>query len=133
LRTIAQSANAIVIDALLIHYCLDKSSEEFSTLKKMISNKAINNSLSQKKCLSALTRIENLAVNRVTYILENKRRGGYDSACLLLVACAEAKQLVANDGDELIYSIDEKFKRFRAFRSTLKSLTARSKLLRAVT
>jgi len=133
LKTIAQSTNGVVIDALLNHYCLDKSSEAFFTLKNMISNKAKIDSLPQKKCLNTLERIENLAVNRVTYILENKRRGGYDSACLLLVACAETRQLVTNDGDKLIREIDEEFKRFRAFRSTLKSLTAQSKLLRAVT
>ena len=132
LKSISQSINASAINALLGHYLFDPSSEEYATLKKLVSDKAASLPSPQKYLLKTLEKIEKLAVNRVSYILNNKRRGGYDSACLLLVACAEAKQLLTKDGNELIHQIDTEYKRFTAFRRPLKSLTAKSELLAAV-
>ena len=52
--------------------------------------------------------------------------------CILLAACAEAKQLLTKDGNELIHQIDTEYKRFRAFRGSLKDLTAKSEFLATV-
>ena len=129
LKSIAQSHNALVIDTLVDHYCCDETSDERNILKNQISNKA--NSLSDPKTylLKSLHNIESLAIKRVTHILENKLRGDYESACLLLVACAEAKEILGNDGNKLIQNIDTQFKRFSAFRKPLKDLTSNSKYL----
>ncbi len=70
----------------------------------------------------------NLMMISIFLILTNKLRDGYDSACLLLVACAEVKQLIAKDGNVLISRIDNEYKRFSAFRKTLKALTSESRL-----
>ena len=129
LKSISQSYNAVVIDLLVDHYCCDKINEERIILKKLISNKANCLPNPQTYLIKPLQTIEKLAINRVSYILNNKLRGGYESSCLLLVACAEAKQILTNDGNNLIQNIDSQFKKFSAFRKPLKELTARSKYL----
>lgn len=132
LKSISRDQDAFAIDLLLDHYCFDLNSPEYITLKNLVSKKAI--SLSDPHTLAkSLQEIEKLAINRVAFILGNKKRGGYDSACLLLVACAEGKQILTGDGNNLILQIDMEYKIFSAFRKPLKSLTARSKLLVSVT
>ncbi|NOY57660.1 MAG: hypothetical protein GXO75_01840 [Calditrichaeota bacterium] len=132
LKSISRDQDAFAIDNLLDHYCFDLNSPEYVTLKNLVSKKAI--SLSDPHTLAkSLQEIEKLAINRVAYILDNKKRGGYDSACLLLVACAEGKQILTGDGNNLILQIDMEYKRFSAFRKPLKSLTFKSKLLVSVT
>lgn len=132
LKSISQSYNAVIIDLLVDHYCCNKANEERVILKRLISNKA--NSLKDPKTylIKPLQVIENLAINRVSHILSNKLRGGYESACLLLSACAEAKQILTKDGNELIQHSDNQFKRFTAFRKYLKDLTSMSKYLMPV-
>lgn len=129
LKAISKGASAIVVDHLVDHYCLDVQSDEYNTLKKLIADRSTNLSLDQNFIEEALDKIEALAVNRVSHILTNKLRGGYDSACLLIVACAEVKQLITKDGNELVRQIDNEYKRFSAFRKTLKALTSKSHLL----
>ncbi|NIA30088.1 MAG: hypothetical protein GWP06_09280 [Actinobacteria bacterium] len=131
LKSISRDKDAFAIDLLLDHYCFDLHSPEYLTLKNLVSKKAI--SLSNSHALTkSLQEIEKLAINRVAFILGNKKRGGYDSACLLLVACAEGKKILTGDGNNLILQIDMEYKRYSAFRQPLKSLTAKSKLLVSV-
>jgi hypothetical protein len=52
---------------------------------------------------------EKIAVNRVRHILEDKLRGGYESAYLLLTACSETKQICNKSGNRLITEIDTEF------------------------
>lgn len=132
LKSISQSRDAVVIDLLVDYYCCDTTNEERIILKKLISNKANSLPDPQTYLIKPLGTIEKLSVNRVTHILENKLRGGYESACLLLVACAEAKQILTNNGNEFIQHIDNQFKRFVAFRKYLKDLTSMSKYLISV-
>lgn len=132
LKSISQSHNAVVIDLLVEHYCGDKMNEEYVILKKLISNKANSLKDTQTYLIKPLQEIEKLTVNRVSHILSNKLRGGYESACLLLVACAEAKQILTKDGNELIQHSDNQFKKFSAFRKYLKDLTSMSKYLMPV-
>lgn len=132
LKSMAQSQNAENVDALVEQYCLDFNSAEYHTAKKLIAGKAnsIHAQLDEK--LNYLATLKLLAVNRVSHILENKLRGGYESACLLLVACAEVSQIFEHRGDELIQKVDTEYRRFRAFRSALKNYTTRSRLLHSV-
>ncbi len=132
LKSISQSYSAVVIDLLVDHYCCDKANEERGILKKLISDKA--NSLKDpgNYLIKPLQAIEKLAVNRVSHILSNKLRGGYESGCLLLAACAEAKQILTKDGNGLIQYSDNQFKRFSAFRKYLKDFTSMSKYLTPV-
>ena len=83
--------------------------------------------------MTELIRCEKLAIERVRHILQNKLRGGYESSCLLLTACAEAKQISDRSGNILIANIDKEFKRYTAFRRELKTLTKESRVLAAVT
>jgi len=129
LKAITRGATAIVVDVLIDYYCIDVQSDEYNILKKIIADRATNLSLDPKFIENALDKIESLAVNRVSHILTNKLRGGYDSACLLLVAYAEVKQLMTKEGNDLIRRIDNEYKRFSAFRKPLKSLTSKSGLL----
>ena len=129
LKAITKGATAIVVDILVDHYCIDVQSDEYNTLKKMIADRSSNLSLDPKFIEKALDKIESLAINRVSHILTNKLRGGYDSACLLFVAYAEVKQLMTKDGNDLVRRIDSEYKRFSAFRKPLKSLTSESRLL----
>ena len=129
LKAITKGIAAIVVDKLVDHYCIDVQSDECNSLKKMIADRSTNLSLDQTFIEKALDKIESVAVNRVSHILTNKLRGGYDSACLLLVACAEVKQLITKEGNDLVRQIDNDYKRFSAFRKPLKSLTSESRLL----
>jgi hypothetical protein len=83
--------------------------------------------------VTELARFEKLAVERVRHILNNKFRGGYESSCLLLTACAEARQIVDRSGNNLVANIDKEFKRYTAFRRELKALTKESRVLATVT
>ncbi len=130
LKSISRNQDAFAIDLLLDHYCFDLDSPEYITLKNLVSKKALSDSY---VLTQSLQEIEKLAINRVAFILGNKKRGGYDSACLLLVACAEGKQILTRDGNNLIHQINTEYKRYSAFRQPLKSLTAKSKLLVSVT
>lgn len=134
LKCIAPKPDAVNVSGLVTHYCLSTTTDENirKLLGKLIIEKAQNITLSEMECKRMLQAIEALAVNRVSHILENKLRGGYDSACLLLVACAEAKQIIAQNGNSLIFEVDSKYKRFTTFRRTLKSLTKQSRLLNSV-
>ena len=83
--------------------------------------------------MTELIRCEKLAIERVRHILQNKLRGGYESSCLLLTACAEAKQISDRSGNILIANINKEFKRYTAFRRELKILTKESRVLAAIT
>ncbi|MFQ5753761.1 MAG: hypothetical protein ACE5HI_17370, partial [bacterium] len=132
LKSISNASAVIVVDKLLDYYCLDNTSDTYQLLKNLISDRSRNYSLTEQFIYKALKKIESLAVNRVAHILGNKLRGGYDSACLLLVACAEVKQLVTKEGNDLIRRIDTEYKRFSAFRKPLKKLTSESKYLMSI-
>ena len=133
LKTISNASNTvIIIDKLIDHYCLNITSDYYQTLKKLITDAAISFSLNKEKINSIVSTIQSLAVKRVSHILNNKLRGGYESACLLLVACAEAQQMINKSGNELIINIDTQFKRYSAFRKPLKELTTQSKILNSV-
>ncbi len=129
LKAISRGSTAIVVDSLIDHYCLDVQSDEYGILKKMITDRSRALVLGEAFIQKALNKAESLAVKRVSHILTNKLRGGYDSACLLLVAYAEVKQLMTKEGNDLIRRIDSQYKRFSAFRKPLKSLTSKSGLL----
>ncbi len=133
LKTIAGSEKTVLIDLLLDYYCLDKSSEEYSILKNMVNNTAEESSDKENEVLlKKLKEMEKISISRVSYILDNKYRKGYERGCLLLTACAEALQIISSDGDVLISKIDTEFKRYSAFRSYLKKYTAKSSLLKSV-
>ena len=132
LKTISNASKNVIIDKLIDHYCLNITSDYYQTLKKLIVDAAISFSLNKEKINSIVSTIQSLAVKRVSHILNNKLRGGYESACLLLVACAEAKQMINKSGNELIININTQFKRYSAFRKPLKELTTRSKILNSV-
>jgi hypothetical protein len=132
LKAITKDAAALIVDKLLDYYCFDTQSDEYSLLKQLVIDRSKNISLPQPSIQKCLGTIELLSVNRVSHILGDKLRGGYDSACLLLVACAEAKQLISRDGNALISNIDTEYKRYSAFRRVLKSLSAQSRLLISV-
>jgi hypothetical protein len=132
LRSIAGKSDVRIADKLVDYYCLDITSDEYELLNKMLSDHYANYPMPEELVHKTLKKIESLAVNRVSHILGNKLRGGYESACLLLVACAEVKQLVTRDGHILISDIDNKFKKFSAFRKPLKNLTSQSRHLLTV-
>ena len=132
LKTISGASGNVIVDKLVDHYCLNIGSDYYPTLKRLIAKAAISYPLSQEKIDNTLKSIESLAVKRVSHILKNKLRGGYESACLLLVACAEVKQMVNNHGNALINIINTQYKRFSAFRRPLKELTSQSKILDSV-
>jgi len=131
LKSIAGQKNVCIIDKLVSHYCLDERSDERIILMKLISDKASLYSHSDDT-LKILEQIEKLAVNRVAHILKNKLRGGYESACLLLVACAETNQILTGGGNKLLRRIDDQYKRFSAFRGYLKEMTSMSKHLMSI-
>ena len=114
------------------HYCCDELSDGRATLKDLISKKAKSLPDPKTYLLKTLNTIEALATKRVVHVLGNKLRGGYESACLLLVACAEAKEIFGDHGNKLVQNIDAQFKRFSAFRRPLKDLTAKSKYLLSI-
>lgn len=129
LKAITRGSTAIIVDSLIDHYCMDVQSDEYGILKKMIADRSRALALDEAFIQNALKKIESLAIKRVSHILTNKLRGGYDSACLLLVAYAEVKQMKTKEGNDLIRRIDSQYKRFSAFRKPLKSLTSKSGLL----
>ena len=132
LKSVSRDATVVVVDSLLDLYCFETDSAEYYTLKRLLENRTKQLSMDQYLDLDAINKIESLAVNRVSHILNNQKRGGYESSCLLLVACAEVKQLVSKNGNALISRIDTEYKRFRAFRKPLKMLTLKSKYLTSV-
>ncbi|MBN2603791.1 MAG: hypothetical protein JXA91_06655 [Candidatus Thermoplasmatota archaeon] len=132
LKSLLKGANSIIVDELLDHYCYDDQSDEYDTLRKLVENRAKEVSLDKNDINEILDRIELLTVTRVSHILSNKLRGGYKSSCLLLVAYAEVKQILIEEGDDLVRKIDQKYKKFSAFRKYLKDFTYRSEVLSAV-
>ncbi len=130
-QAVIKSEKAKNIDALINHYCFDNTNNNYENLKQLIHLKA--KSLSNNSQTNEVLGIaEKIAVKRVQHILENKLRGGYETSCLLLVACAEAKEISDKTGNRLIGEIDTEFKRFSAFRRELKILTQKSGHLRTV-
>jgi hypothetical protein len=133
LTLIAGDKKAVIIQKLMNHYCFNDVYHNSDHLKKYINKKLISLELSESKIRNSYTKSKLIAVKRVKHILDNKLRGGYESACLLLVSCAEAKQILDGEGNRLIMDIDTRYKRFTAFRRELKALTAESHLLSTVT
>ncbi len=127
--SVSPLGKVVIIEMLLDKYCFDNDFEASKNLKQLIYNKASQNAIVNVNITEELKRSENIAVNRVRHILKNKLRGGYESSCLLLVACAEAKESVDHTGNRIIREIDTEYKRFTAFRRELKALTQKSRLL----
>lgn len=132
LITLTVNSGAPVIERLVNKYCFDEDLEGSSNLRRLIYEKAIKEP-SRELNVTELARFEKLAVERVRHILNNKLRGGYESSCLLLTACAEARQIVDRSGNNLVANIDKEFKRYSAFRRELKALTKESRVLATVT
>ncbi|MBD3156379.1 hypothetical protein GF369_00980 [Candidatus Peregrinibacteria bacterium] len=130
-QTVAQSKEAKNIDALTNYYCFDTNNDKYENIKHLIYQKAKELSLN-KLISTAIETAEKITVKRVQHILEEKIRGGYETSCLLLVACAEAKEIHDKSGNQLINRIDTKYKRFSAFRRELKVLTKKSMQLMTV-
>ncbi len=126
---VSPPGKAVIIEMLLDKYCFNNDFEASKNLKHLIYRKASHEAIVNVNVTEELKRSENIAVNRVRHILKNKLRGGYESSCLLLVACAEAKESVDHTGNRLINEIDAEYKRFTAFRRELKALTQKSRLL----
>ena len=114
---------------LLDKYCFDNDFKSSKNLKHLIYKKASHEALVNVNITEELKKSENIAINRARHILNNKLRGGYESSCLLLVACDEAKESVDHTGNRLIIEMDTEYKRFTAFRRELKALTQKSHLL----
>jgi len=127
--SVSPPGKAIIIEKLIDKYCFDNDFEASKNLKHLISSKASHEAIVNVNITEELKRSEDIAINRVRHILKNKLRGGYESSCLLLVACAEAKESVDHTGNRLIKEIDTEYKRFTAFRKELKALTQKSRLL----
>ncbi len=126
---VSPPGKAVIIEMLLDKYCFNNDFEASKNLKHLIYSKASHEAIVNVNMTEELKRSENIAINRVRHILKNKLRGGYESSCLLLVACAEAKESVDHTGNRLINEIDTEYKRFIAFRKELKALTQKSRLL----
>ena len=131
LSSITTDEKPVLIEMLMDKYCFDNNRLASNNLRNLIYEKAreANHKVDNHQ---ELLKAVNIAISRVRHILENKLRGGYESACLLLTASAEAKQLINNSGNNLIKEIDTEFKRFTAFRRELKALTKKSKVLLTV-
>jgi hypothetical protein len=132
LKSIAGSAEVPIIDRLMDTYCYKIDSDGYVIIRELVTAKA--NSMPELKDQSGepMKKIEKIAVQRLTKILEWKKRGGYESACMMLVACAEAKEVMHGNGNALIHKIDEQFKRFSSFRRYLKEFTRVSTQLQNV-
>ena len=126
---VSPPGKAVIIEMLLDKYCFNNDFETSKNLKHLIYSKTSHEAIVNVNITEELKRSENIAINRVRHILKNKLRGGYESSCLLLVACAEAKESVDHTGNRLINEIDTEYKRFIAFRKELKALTQKSLLL----
>ena len=127
--SVSPPGKAVIIEMLLNKYCFDNDFDASKNLKQLIYSKAGNEAIVNVNITEELKKSENIAINRVRHILENKLRGGYESSCLFLVACAEAKETVDHTGNRLINEVDTEYKRFTAFRKELKALTQKSSLL----
>ena len=128
---LVKSEDARIIAALINHYCFDKAANNYENLKQLIKAKS-KSLIIDSRTHEAFEQAEKIAVSRVRHILDNKLRGGYETSCLLLVACAEAKQISYKTGNRLIDEIDTEYKRFTAFRRELKVLTGQSRHLSTV-
>ncbi len=126
---VSPPGKAVIIEMLLDKYCFNNDFEASKNLKHLIYSKASHEAIVNVNITEELKRSEDIAISRVRHILKNKLRGGYESSCLLLVACAEAKESVDHTGNRLINEIDTEYKRFIAFRKELKALTQKSHLL----
>ncbi len=133
LITVTASSEAPVIEMLANKYCFEPDPKTSNNLRRLVYEKASKESTSELDKMKELAQCEELAIKRVRHILQNKLRGGYESSCLLLTACAEAKQIIDRTGNILINNIDNEFKRYTAFRRELKALTKKSRVLAAVT
>jgi len=127
--SVSPPGKAVAIEMLLDKYCFNNDYEACKNLKHLIYNQASHEAAVNVNTKEELKEAENITINRVRHILKNKLRGGYESSCLLLVACAEAKESVDHTGNRLIKDVDTEFKRFSAFRKELKALTQKSRLL----
>jgi len=127
--SVSPPEKATVIEMLLNKYCLDNDYRASKNLKHLIFNKASNEAMVNVNITEELRKAEYITLSRIRHILTNKLRGGYESSCLLLVACAEAKESVDLTGDRLIGEVNIEFRRFTAFRRELKVLTQKSRLL----
>jgi hypothetical protein len=132
LITITVHSDTPAIENLANKYCFDTDLKASSKLRRLIYEKASKETAGDH-LMTELKRCEKLAIDRVRHILQHKLRGGYESSCLLLTACAEAKQISDRSGNILIANIDKEFKRYAAFRRELKTLTKESRVLAAVT
>ncbi|KKL72710.1 hypothetical protein LCGC14_2082180 [marine sediment metagenome] len=130
-QALVKSEDARIIDALINHYCFDKAVYKYENLKQLIQAKS-KTLVIDRRTNEAFEKAEKIAVSRVRHILDKKLRGGYETSCLLLVACAEAKQINDKTGNRLIDEIDTEYKRFTAFRRDLKVLTKQSRHLSTV-
>ena len=130
-KVLTKSEDARIIDALINHYCFDKAAYKYENLKQLIKAKS-KSLIIDSRTNEAFEKAEKIAVGRVRQILDKKLRGGYETSCLLLVACAEAKQINHKTGNRLIDEIDTEYKRFAAFRRELKVLTGHSRHLSTV-
>lgn len=127
--SVSLPGKAGIIEMLLNKYCFNNDFDASKNLKQLIYSKASHEAIVNVNITEELKKSENTAINRVRHILKNKLRGGYESSCLLLVACAEAKESVDHTGNRLIIDTDTEYKRFTAFRRELKALTQKSSLL----
>jgi hypothetical protein len=132
LLSIVQKEDAHVINDMVGFYCFNLEGEKYKNLKYLIVSRSMQGKQPDGKMIEAFDLAEKIAISRVKHILKNKLRGGYESSCLLLTACAEVKQIYAQSGNRLIMEIDTEFKRFTAFRRELKALTKRSRYLNTV-
>ena len=127
--SVSTPKNALIIEMLMDKYCFDNNYIASKNLKQLIYKKAGDKPYSKIDIMQELAKAEKIATDRVRHILKNKLRGGYESSCLLLTACAEAKEIINRSGNRLISDIDNEFKRFNAFRRELKALTKKSSVL----
>jgi len=130
-KVLTKSEDARIIDALINHYCFAKTANKYENLNQLIKSKS-KSLIIDSRTHEAFEKAEKIAVGRVRQILDKKLRGGYETSCLLLVACAEAKQISYKTGNRLIDEIDTEYKRFTAFRRELKVLTGQSRHLSTV-
>ena len=133
LITVTANSKAPVIEMLANKYCFNSDWRASINLRRLVYEKALKESTRELDKMTELIQCEELAIKRVQHILQNKLRGGYESSCLLLTACAEAKQIIDRTGNILINNIDNEFKRYTAFRRELKVLTKQSRVLATVT
>ena len=130
--SVAQKKDVQIINDLMNYYCFNNEKEKYGNLQELVAGKVMQENKLTSQTLEVFDTAEKIAVNRVRHILVNKLRGGYESACLLLTACAEVKEIRNQSGNRLITEMDTEFKRFTAFRRELKALTKKSRYLNPV-